>query len=88
MCPYAAHWIQEADEMWFPQSLLSNSPQHLRENRAAWEKRKWARDCIFDGGIHYIVSVNGILFNVCVCVNLFLRDYFGNSCFKMQSISE
>lgn len=47
--PGAAHWIQAADEMWFPRSLLSNLPQHLRENRAAWEKRKWASDCVSDG---------------------------------------
>lgn len=59
-----SRWIQAADEMWFPQSLLSNSPQHLRENRAAREKRKWASDCVFEGGVHYAGSVNGILFSV------------------------
>lgn len=50
--------------MWFPQSLLSNFVQHLRENRAAWEKRKWASDCVFEGGVHSTESVNGILFSV------------------------
>lgn len=64
VCRSAAHWIQAADEMWFPQSLLSNSPQHLRGNRAAWEKRKWASDCVFEGGVHCAVSVNGRLFSV------------------------
>lgn len=74
MCPGAAHWIQAADEMWFPQSLLSNSPQHLRENRAAWEKRKWASDCVLEGGAHCAAGVNGILFRV--GTSLFPRHRF------------
>lgn len=66
--------------MWFPHSLLSNFVQHLRENRAAWEKRKWASDCVFEGGVHSTESVNGILFSV---GEEFVFTTSFDHCFKM-----
>lgn len=46
-------------------SLKSNSLQDLRENKAAWEKRKWTRDCVFNGSIHFPVRMNAVL-SACV----------------------
>lgn len=76
--------------MWFPRSLLSNSPQHLRENRAAWEMRKWSSDCVFkDGYTTHWVWREYCLVLVKVCFySIILQSLFYNSMQEFSQLSQ